>query len=233
MFTREDIHRAIESSARLGVLPGVPTTDWCDRAAEALVPVPTHEAVVVAIAERTADAMRIVEPARHIRLAREHNLWRWLDTIPVSDTERGAPSVHIHHATTTQVRALAPVGGPRTCGRGLWAICAVEMASPSDVAVEREAAILAELMPRLAERCAVAFSDATPNRLALITPAEQRVLEQLMLGRSVSEIAVVLVRSPHTIHDHVKSLHRKFGASSRGQLVARALGFAEHTAQSS
>jgi hypothetical protein len=29
------------------------------------------------------------------------------------------------------------------------------------------------------------------------------------------------------VHDHVKSLHRKLNASSRGQLIARALGHAE------
>ncbi len=233
MLTRQDIRRAVESSARMSVLPGVPTTDWCDRAAEALMPPPDHEAAIVAIAERTIDSVRIIEPARHIRFAREHALWRSLDALPLADTDTGVLSVHVHHGTTTQVRALAPVGGPRESGHGLWIIGAVELIAPPDAAVERESVILEELMPRLAERCAVAFSETSPNRLALITPAEQRILEHLMLGRSVSEIAEILVRSPHTIHDHVKSLHRKFGATSRGQLVARALGYAEQTAHHS
>ena len=38
------------------------------------------------------------------------------------------------------------------------------------------------------------------------------------------EIADALERSPHTVHDHVKSLHRKLNASSRGELIARTLG---------
>lgn len=57
-----------------------------------------------------------------------------------------------------------------------------------------------------------------------MTDREQDVLERLILGRSVREIAEELGRSPHTVHDHVKSLHRKLDASSRGELVARALG---------
>ena len=50
------------------------------------------------------------------------------------------------------------------------------------------------------------------------------VLEQLILGKSVREIAEMIQRSPHTVHDHVKNLHRKLGATSRGALIARALG---------
>ena len=48
--------------------------------------------------------------------------------------------------------------------------------------------------------------------------------EHLALGKSVKQIASDLARSPHTVHDHVKSLHRKLNASSRGELIARALG---------
>ncbi|MFI4898124.1 MAG: response regulator transcription factor, partial [Phycisphaerales bacterium JB059] len=57
-----------------------------------------------------------------------------------------------------------------------------------------------------------------------LTNREQVVLEELILGRSVREIAETMHRSPHTVHDHVKSLHRKLGASSRGALIAHALG---------
>lgn len=57
-----------------------------------------------------------------------------------------------------------------------------------------------------------------------LTPREQDVLELLVEGKSVREISDELSRSPHTVHDYVKSLHRKLGASSRGELVARVLG---------
>lgn len=57
-----------------------------------------------------------------------------------------------------------------------------------------------------------------------LTPRERDVLELLVEGMSVREISDELTRSPHTVHDYVKSLYRKLGASSRGELVALALG---------
>jgi DNA-binding CsgD family transcriptional regulator len=60
---------------------------------------------------------------------------------------------------------------------------------------------------------------------APISVREQEVLEHLIIGKSVRQIAIELGRSPHTVHDHVKNLHRKLNASSRGELIARALGF--------
>ena len=51
------------------------------------------------------------------------------------------------------------------------------------------------------------------------------ILVELVSGASVREIAERIDRSPHTVHDHVKSLHRKLNASSRGELVSRYLGF--------
>jgi len=80
-------------------------------------------------------------------------------------------------------------------------------------------------MPRLARRAALALGLRRTSSGSWLTGREQQVLEQLTLGRSVREIAEDIGRSPHTVHDHVKSLHRKLSASSRGELVARALGY--------
>lgn len=76
-------------------------------------------------------------------------------------------------------------------------------------------------VPYLARRAAAAIGK---ERTRWISPREQEVLDRLVLGRSVREIAFELKRSPHTIHDHVKSLHRKLNAGSRGELISRALG---------
>ncbi len=57
-----------------------------------------------------------------------------------------------------------------------------------------------------------------------MTQREQRVLEQRGRGNKGVGMAEALARSPHTIHDHVKSLHRKLNVSSRGELIARVLG---------
>jgi DNA-binding CsgD family transcriptional regulator len=78
--------------------------------------------------------------------------------------------------------------------------------------------------PILARRASMALGNAPCESAPWLTAREQEVLEQLILGRSVKQIAGVLGRSPHTVHDHVKSLHRKLNATTRGGLVARALG---------
>lgn len=86
--------------------------------------------------------------------------------------------------------------------------------------------MLAAAMPVLAERARRAMDAVEADSRGWLTAREQRVLEHLTLGWSVRQIADMLRRSPHTIHDHVKSLHRKLHASTRGQLIARALGHA-------
>jgi DNA-binding CsgD family transcriptional regulator len=59
-----------------------------------------------------------------------------------------------------------------------------------------------------------------------LTPHEVAVLDRLANGHTVEEIAAALHRSPHTIHDHVKSLHRKLGVERRAMLVSLAMGVA-------
>ncbi|MCC6623516.1 MAG: hypothetical protein IT385_19805 [Deltaproteobacteria bacterium] len=46
---------------------------------------------------------------------------------------------------------------------------------------------------------------------------------RLCRGLSEKQIAAELGMSPHTVHDHVKRLHLRFGVQSRGELIARAL----------
>lgn len=55
-----------------------------------------------------------------------------------------------------------------------------------------------------------------------LTPRQEQVLSHLAQGASEKEIAYDLGLSAHTTHDHVKALHRVFGARSRGELLARA-----------
>ena len=76
----------------------------------------------------------------------------------------------------------------------------------------------------IAERAAIAIGGQRSTRGRWISEREREVLDLLVLGLSVRQIAEELGRSTHTVHDHVKSLHRKLRANSRGELVARALG---------
>lgn len=90
--------------------------------------------------------------------------------------------------------------------------------------------VLQAVLPLLAQRAMLAFGSERSTAQTRLTSREQEVLDHLALGKSVKDIAQDLGRSPHTVHDHVKSLHRKLRASSRGELIARALG---HIAPSS
>ncbi|MEO1128384.1 MAG: LuxR C-terminal-related transcriptional regulator [Planctomycetota bacterium] len=107
-------------------------------------------------------------------------------------------------------------------GRMLLVELGVRVGSPR--LDEDEQQMLQSVLPYLARRASLAFGPEASNPMNRITPREQLILEQLTLGKTVKQIAATLKRSPHTIHDHVKSLHRKLNANSRGELIARTLG---------
>lgn len=109
-------------------------------------------------------------------------------------------------------------------------LVALAGASQRRVAAEHQAALEA-VMPLLSRRVILAVGAMPSTESTWLTAREQQVLEHLVLGKSVRQIADDLERSPHTVHDHVKSLHRKLGASSRGELIARALGYIEEGAR--
>ena len=54
-----------------------------------------------------------------------------------------------------------------------------------------------------------------------LTPAQRRVLENLLRGLTEKEVAARLNISIHTVHSHVKNLYKIFGVSSRGELIAQ------------
>jgi len=54
-----------------------------------------------------------------------------------------------------------------------------------------------------------------------LAPQLRRTLECLASGLSEREVALQLGMSPHTVHDHVKRLYRRFQAHSRAQLLAQ------------
>lgn len=98
------------------------------------------------------------------------------------------------------------------------------MPTSGGIVGEDDAVVLKAALPLLGKRAMIAFGPLRSTPGQWLTPREQEVLHHLILGRSVKEIASVIGRSPHTVHDHVKSLHRKLNATSRGELIARALG---------
>lgn len=59
---------------------------------------------------------------------------------------------------------------------------------------------------------------------APLTPTERRILQGLLQGLTEKQIAAAMEQSPHTTHDHVKRIFRKYGVSSRNALMALWLG---------
>ena len=64
-----------------------------------------------------------------------------------------------------------------------------------------------------------------PNGLDRLSPRERQTLERLLKGQSYKQIARQLEISPstvhtYTVHTYVDSLHRHFGVSTNGELMA-------------
>lgn len=55
-----------------------------------------------------------------------------------------------------------------------------------------------------------------------LSPREYELLQLLARGQSNRQAAEALSLSPHTVGDHVKSIYRKLGVSSRGEAMVRA-----------
>lgn len=112
-----------------------------------------------------------------------------------------------------------------------WSLCAdrhvsmlalIAPAGPSAAAADERG--LRALCQQIGRRSRMALSRGFEEQRRWISPREQEVLERIIQGRSARGIAQELGRSTHTIQDHIKSLHRKLEAGSRGELIARALG---------
>jgi DNA-binding NarL/FixJ family response regulator len=71
------------------------------------------------------------------------------------------------------------------------------------------------LMPELADERALS--------LQFLSPRKREVLGELLTGKSEKEIGMQLSISPHTVHVHVKALYKRYGVSSRAELMSRSL----------
>jgi DNA-binding CsgD family transcriptional regulator len=86
---------------------------------------------------------------------------------------------------------------------------------------------------RLLHLCHLEVASLHGDRLATgdapsattLPPRLRQVLRCLLEGDSEKQAAARLALNAHTLHEHVKRLHRHFGVSSRGELLARCAGF--------
>lgn len=226
----------------LRLVPTVPCLDWCDRCASA-VSCGLPGAIVAVIVADVSPAGHILSMVRcgaggHVGIGRPLSDLRWrlellegaqLPAIPSehpaptvitvmsnrSITEEGWQTLGVGHVVS--IAAMLPLAESRR------AVC-MSAGTCNGPPTEQMIAVLSSLVPAVARAAARAIDHVDRQHSDWISPREQDVLDLLIVGKSVPEIAEVLCRSPHTIHDHVKALHRKFGAKSRGELVAIALG---------
>ena len=54
-----------------------------------------------------------------------------------------------------------------------------------------------------------------------LSPRMEQTLRWLLGGDSEKQVAAKLGLSPHTVHVYVKAIYRRYGVSSRGELLAR------------
>lgn len=235
-------------------LPGVPTLDWCDRAAAALAMIQPGTVAAVAIGNADADGtLRVLEaagvaadrsgaPAFADALERLRRgllpgaAFPWLPAHPAPgsvtivplkdqgiDRPRFAPLMD-RWQTVRPTELIAGAVGLQGAAKDRVLVVEIALTQRTDAPPDAPTSILGATLPRLARRAlgAIGMETADPSRW--LTRREEEVLRNLLEGKSVPRIAVDLDRSPHTVHDHVKSLHRKLGASNRGELVSRALG---------
>jgi len=71
------------------------------------------------------------------------------------------------------------------------------------------------------------FLDDLDDQVKELSPRMSQTLRHLLAGASEKEIALSLGLSPHTVHDYVKGIHKRFGVRSRGELLAAFLSASE------
>ncbi|MBL8759793.1 MAG: helix-turn-helix transcriptional regulator [Phycisphaerae bacterium] len=242
------LQRACAAADRLAEVPLVPSDRWCERVCDALssgIPGAAALALTGLIdATGRVDEIELAGARAADTAGPPHDLGarlravrslgvrvdgRWPRVVPL--TAPTSPGVSLAGLT----QGLATAGpwrrtGPapassRTGAVAIWNVGKRQIALALHAEEPGEAAeLLWVLMPAIARRAAMSLGPGLLRRRQMLTALEERVMQLLAAGLGVPEIAAGLSRSRHTIHDHVKSLHRKMSINSRAELVARALG---------
>lgn len=249
----DDVALAARLAERIAEIPAIATHAWCDDAAASVVPLRTGSVVCVSVGVLDEQGrFRRVEEVGASSDAVERGalspLRERFNVVPRLGWSMGDPTVLAAGPFARVIRELTPAADWAASAQGrLWGgigahdlvvgAASLSPNAPSRVIVVEvgvvgehpmltpsDATVLAAALGPLSRRARMAFGANAAEPVRRLTPREEEVLEHLALGKSVKQIASELRRSPHTVHDHVKSLHVKLHASSRGELIARALG---------
>lgn len=253
------VRSASRATHLVDVLPAIPTQNWVNQCAQAIATISDRAIVLSLVTTISHENDRTEVISSGVAIGGSHNgqdpraialqdkserLTRLGFTLPEHARSRGivAPlqSLSPSWSSTPIGRALTSVQATNPLihavpifgnGSGLWLLNLVGYEPDTDLA---EARLGLQLLNALHQPLSIRASDAlvhVTNPRAWLTDREQGVLDLLIQGHSVRVIAEQLGRSAHTVHDHVKNLHKKIGASSRGELIAKALGHKHQSAQ--
>ena len=97
----------------------------------------------------------------------------------------------------------------------------VELDSRNHVLLAQEPA-WEDFQRAVREFTGVARAESRPSDASPLTPRERRVLELLRSGKTNAEIAAQVFLSEKTVRNHLSSVYRKLGVSSRAQAIVKA-----------
>lgn len=78
------------------------------------------------------------------------------------------------------------------------------------------------ITPTIAFRVLNNFRKSNPILEARLTPRETQILELMVKGKTIPQVAEVLGNSPHTVHSQAKSIYKKLNVHNRMELAQKA-----------
>ena len=245
-----------KTTLQIARLPSAPTFDWTTQAAKSLAQLSEHTSFGVIIAQHDRITNRLTTESTGVcihtlnEISSEHQARCPLDRLGSSafnlTPEQLTAGCVVPASTLLPKWTLSPTSDPWTANTPLQTLAAFAPIVPSTQPKTQALAllilacpspsslkpvnpeILAAALAAMAYKASDAIRCDSTGTPVWLTQREQVILDHLIIGRSVRAIAESIGRSPHTVHDHVKNLHRKLNASSRGQLIANALGHSDH-----
>lgn len=221
------LERAVRLGTLMARLPALPTHDWLDRAATVVAKVvPASNVLALLTLPREGDIERLGAAGPQ---AAEMNrdpaaLMRRIERLP-----RQAPGPLVQPAPkqfTTRLGgpfaeadichlATAPLGDGQV--RRLLVLVAADPAA-------QPAAVLQLAMPDLVARALAALGPDPDAGAQWLLPADLHLIEGLVAGKTIPEIARESDRKEHAVQDAIKAMYRRLGRNRRTDLVARAVG---------
>jgi DNA-binding CsgD family transcriptional regulator len=116
--------------------------------------------------------------------------------------------------TDHMILSRCPLTGGRAMLMNLW------RARGEQPFTVRETRLVRLLHREIGRMHSQAITSPHHAAIAALPPRTRQVLSLLLEGSSEKEVARILRISPHSVHDHVKGLHRRLGVSSRGEMLA-------------